>query len=151
MVNLLLKNMEMNYSQPILYRAKIHWISYIFPAIYTAVGSIGILPLFILRGTFQIFAVLLVILFCNGIIKIIKKKTTKVYVTEGYLSISTGIFSQTIIDISLKKMEGMQLYQTWIGKALNYGTLIISTGGVTQSYSISNPTELREKIIDQTV
>ncbi|PTT33629.1 hypothetical protein DBR28_14425, partial [Chryseobacterium sp. HMWF028] len=68
-----------------------------------------------------------------------------------YLSISTGIFSQTIIDISLKKMEGMQLYQTWIGKALNYGTLIISTGGVTHSYSISNPTELREKIIDQTV
>ncbi len=141
----------MNYSQPILYRAKIHWISYIFPAIYTVVGSIGIVPLFILRGTFQIFAVLLVILFCNGIIKIIKRKTTKVYVTEGYLSISTGIFSQTIIDISLKKMEGMQLYQTWLGKALNYGTLIVSTGGVTQSYSISNPTELREKIINKKV
>jgi uncharacterized membrane protein YdbT with pleckstrin-like domain len=150
MVNLLLKNMKINYSQPILYRAKIHWISYVFPAIYTAVGSIGILPLFILRGTFQIFAVLLVILFCNGIIKIIKKKTTKVYVTEGYLSISSGIFSQTNIDISLKKMEGMQLNQTWLGRAFNYGTLIISTGGVSQSYSISNPTDLREKIIEQT-
>lgn len=150
MVNLLLKNMAMNYSHPILYRAKLHWISYLFPTIYTVVGSIGILPLFILRGTFQILAMLLVILFCNGIREIIKKKSTKIYVTEGYLSISTGIFSQTIIDISLRKMEGMQLYQTWIGKALNYGTLIISTGGVTQSYSISNPTDLREKIIEKT-
>lgn len=40
----------------------------------------------------------------------------------------------------------MHLSQSYLGKEINCGTLIVSTGGVTQSYFIENPMELREQI-----
>ena len=144
------KNNDIEGSDPIiLYQAKIHWASYIIPAAYAIVGSLGILPLFILRGTFQIAALLLVILCFNGILKLLRKRKIKIYVIPGYLSISSGIFSQQVVDISLKKMEGMYLHQNWLGKIFNYGTLVVSTGGVTQAYSIKSPVKLREELIIQ--
>lgn len=148
MINLLMKNKEseMDYSQSILYQPKLHWITYLVPVTNIAIGSIGIIPLFILRGTFQIFAFLLVILFCRGLLRLGKKLTTKIYVTDGFLSITSGIFNTTTIDISLKRIEGILLLQSGIGKLFNYGTLIISTGSMEQSYTISNPEALREVI-----
>lgn len=148
MTNFLLKdNLELE--RPILYRAKLHWISYIFPIIYIVIGALGIIPLFIFRGTFQVISFVLVLLFCKGIYTIIKKKSVQIYITQGYLSISSGVFSKSVIDVSLNKMEGMHFYQTWIGKAFNVGTIVVSTGGVVQKYSIGNPMELRKEIMNQ--
>lgn len=148
MINLLARdNQELE--RPIIYRVKLHWISYILPVAITIVGSIGILPVFIFKGTFQMIAFILVFLFYKGVSTIMKKKFVKIYITEGYLSISSGVFSKSVIDISLNKMEGMHLYQNWIGKLFNVGTIVVSTGGVMQKYTIGHPMELRDKIMDQ--
>lgn len=148
MENLLINCKVMEQSSPILYNAKIHWISYLIPAILILVGCIGIIPLVLLRGFFQIIGLLLFLLFCKGILKIWKIRTTKIFITQEYLSVSTGIFTKIISDISLQKMEGMQFQQSMIGKILNYGTLIISTGDIYQSFTIQNPQHLRQKLLD---
>jgi len=124
-------------------------MSYILPIFYIVIGALGIIPLFIFRGTFQVISLILVFLYCKGVYAIIKKKSVKIYVTPGYLSICSGVFSKSVVDISLNKMEGMHLYQNWIGKTFNMGTIVVSTGGVVQKYTVGNPMQLRKEIMDQ--
>ena len=148
MINLLLKD-DLELDRPVLYRAKLHWTSYIFPMLCIVIGALGIIPLFIFKGTFQIISIVLVFFFCKGVYAIIKKKSVKIYLTQGYLSISSGVLSKSVVDISLKKMEGMHLYQNWIGKIFDMGTIMVSTGGIIQKYSIADPMELRKEIMEQ--
>ncbi|WP_027384910.1 PH domain-containing protein [Epilithonimonas caeni] len=148
MENLIINNNETLFMTNIIYHAKLHWTSYVFPTIYTVIGGMGILPLFMFRGIPQVLALILVFLFFKGIFRILKNRTIKIYVTEGFLTISSGIFSKSIVDISLAKMEGMMMQQTFLGKILNYGVLIVSTGATTCSYNIKSPMELRRIVIN---
>ncbi|MBB4805888.1 hypothetical protein HNP38_001160 [Chryseobacterium defluvii] len=59
-----------------------------------------------------------------------------------------GILRKTFSDLSLNKLEGMQLHQSFLGKALNLGTLVVTTGDVTSTYFIENPMELRNALIN---
>lgn len=133
-------------AQPILYEAKLHWISYIRPIIYIILGSLNVFQILLFRNLFQIIALPLLFLLFKGIIELLNYKKTKIRLSNDYLSFSTGIFTTSIIDVSLNKMEGMQLTQSLFGKTLNYGRLTMTTGQVTQSFTISNPSELREKL-----
>ena len=135
-------------SEPLKYEAKIHWFSYVIPIIFIAIGSIGVLYFLLLGHAFMfgfmgIISLFLIFLFIKGIIKVIRNKNTKIYVTDNYLTLSTGILGKTFSDISLNKLEGMWVNQSFLGKMLNFGSLIVTTGGVTHLYSIENPMELR--------
>ncbi|HFK5574901.1 hypothetical protein CMT52_20880 [Elizabethkingia anophelis] len=135
-------------SEPIKYEAKIHWFSYVIPIFFIVIGSIGVLYFLLLGYAFMfgfmgIISLFLIFLFIKGIIKIIRNKNTKIYVTDNYLTLSTGILGKTFSDISLNKVEGMWVHQSFLGKMLNFGSLIVTTGGVTHLYSIENPMELR--------
>ncbi|MBL7880052.1 MAG: PH domain-containing protein [Chryseobacterium gambrini] len=134
-------------SQNILYQAKIHWTLFIIPFLFTFIGVIGLLPLLFFRGFTQIIGILLVALFCKGAYAMIKLFSTKIYLTDRHLCISSGIFNKSILDISLDKIEGIELQKSLFGKILNYGNLFISTGEITQKLSICNPEEMRMKIL----
>ncbi|WP_106916661.1 PH domain-containing protein [Chryseobacterium aurantiacum] len=138
--------------EPINYEAKVHWISYVIPVFFTVIGSVGVLYFLLLGYKFMlgfmgIISLFLIFLFIKGIIKIIRNKNTKIYVTDNYLTFSTGILGKTFSDISLNKLEGMQFNQSFLGKMLNYGTLVVTTGEVTHSYFIENPMELRNVLL----
>lgn len=47
----------------------------------------------------------------------------RVSITENHLTLSKGVFSKNISDISLNKFEGLQLHQSILGKQLNFGNL----------------------------
>lgn len=136
-------------SESINYEARIHWISYVIPVLFIVVGILGILSLLINfnLGIIGIISLFLAFLFVKGVIKIIQNKNTKIYITDNYLTFSTGILGKTFSDISLSKLEGMQLNQSFLGKILNFGTLVVTTGEVTHSYVIENPMELRSALI----
>lgn len=136
-------------SQNILYQAKIHWTLFFIPFLFTFIGVIGFLPLLFFRGFTQIIGLLLVALFCKGAYAMIKLFSTKIYLTDRHLCISSGIVSKTIVDISLEKIEGIELQKSVFGKILNYGNLLISTGEITQRISISKPEEMRLKILTE--
>ena len=150
MENLLVNNrtISINAKEPILYHTELHWTASFFPMIYTVIGSIGILPLFYFSGILKIIALLLVYFFCKGVFRIMKNRAIKIKVTEDFLSISSGVLTKTVADISLAKMEGIWLQQNFLGKMFNYGTLIISTGRISCSYSIKNPMEMRNILLN---
>lgn len=139
-------------SEPAKYEAKIHWISYVVPVLYIIFGAVGVLYILLLGykfilGFIGMIALFLSFLFVKGIIKLLRTRSTKIYVTDRHLSFSTGILGKTISDLSLTKLEGMQLHQSFLGKTLNYGTLVVTTGDVTSAYLIENPMELRNVLI----
>lgn len=140
-------------SEPMNYEAKIHWISYVVPVLYIIFGSVGVLYILLLGyksilGIIGIIALILAFLFVKGVIKLLRNRSTKVYVTDHHVSFSTGILGKTLSDLSLNKLEGMQLHQSLLGKTLNFGTLVVTTGDVTNSYFIENPMELRSILLN---
>jgi len=140
-------------SEPVNYEAKIHWISYVVSVLYIIFGSVGVLYILLLGyksilGFIGVIALFLAFLFIKGVIKLLQNRSTKVYVTDHHVSFSTGILGKTLSDLSLNKLEGMQLHQNLLGKMLNFGTLVVTTGDVTNTYFIENPMKLRSILLN---
>ena len=98
-------------------------------------------------GLVGIISLFLIYLFIRGLLRLLKNRSTKIYVTDTHLTFSTGILGKTLFDLSLNKLEGMYQHQSFLGKALNFGTLVVTTGGVTHTYFIEYPMELRNAIM----
>lgn len=142
-------NIESNQNIEILYKAKLHWISFFLPILYMVIGAIGPILLFIGGSWFSFFPLTLTILFIKGLYDYIQNKNVQIYLTQSHLTLKTGILSKKLKDISLTKFEGMALYQGLFGRLLGYGIISISTGGVVVSYKIKNPVGLRNIILKQ--
>ena len=69
-------------TKPILFEAKIHWISYVIPILFTAIGSVGFVPLLFTKGVgiIQIIALALVFLFIKGGVKLLNLYFTKIFI-----------------------------------------------------------------------
>lgn len=148
MKNLLDSSVQSENSPNIIYTASKHWISFVLPTIFILLGIIGIVFTSFGIGVLRIFGFGLLYLFYKGVTSILIILNTKIYLTEGHLTVSQGVFGKTITDVPINKLEGIYLTQNLLGKMFNFGSLLVSTGGVNQSYVIKNPMELRSKIIN---
>ncbi|MBR5171311.1 MAG: PH domain-containing protein [Muribaculaceae bacterium] len=71
-------------------------------------------------------------------------------VTNNRLIFKRGIINRSSHELLLKKCEGVQVDQTIPGRLLNYGTVIVTTGEVTNSYKfISHPLRFTTHIHEQ--
>lgn len=144
-----------------IYETKLHWVSNIRPIIEIVYGTSGFWAYLLLLTTGDIpfitdgFSLLLVPLFAispyfffKGLYDFIFNKRVRVYITNKQLTVKTGILSKKLVDISLSKYEGMDVYQSAIGRWLGFGTLTATTGGAVLSYKIENPMKLRKHIIE---
>lgn len=111
----------------------------------------GFLMLFLsalANSVFQvIFFVIGIVLF---IIAILKWWTTEYAITNKRVYSKTGILLRRIHDAPLEKITDVALFQPFLGRLLNYGTIGINTAG-TIGYeirfsSISDPVGVRGKI-----
>lgn len=136
-------------NEKILYEAKIPWISNVFSILLMIIGFFGF-PILAFTDRFtQILGIGLIYLFAKGLFKLLNNLNTKIYLRDKQVSIETGVLYKQVQDISINKLEGITVTQNIIGKLFNFGSLIISTGGIHCNYYISNPMELRNKIINQ--
>lgn len=129
------------------YRAKIHWISYVFPIFNLVLGIIALVV--ITQGIGLLSAIFLPFIYLGlkAIVKISTILTTSVYMDENYITAEFGLFNRQSHTISRHKIEGMSLYQNFLGRLLNYGTFIISTGEISNSVMVANPHQFRKELI----
>ncbi len=152
----------------IIYEAKLHWILYAKPILiiiiaipltylyvemfwYSFVEHKVVVPKFKLINIFQ-FIIPTIILYwvlIKGFWRLLYLKMTRIYLTDKGLTLETGILAKYIDDISLNKYEGMSIHQSLLGRVLNYGVLVVSTGELNQGYKIAKPLVLREYILKQ--
>lgn len=137
-------------SNEIVYQTKIHWISYVKPILFMVIGTSFLLAVFFVKSWTIVFYMLLGYIALKGLYSYWYLKKVKIELSERFLSLKTGIFASQVNDISLSKLEGIQVSQSLLGRFLNYGRLIISTGEVSQSYLVEKPMELRKYLLENT-
>lgn len=137
----------------IIYKSKLHWISYYKSFILMIIGIIGI-PLFIIGafvGYLHSFlggiSTILSLIFLKGLYDFFYLKRISIYLYNKYLSINGGVFGKWQINIKVQDLEGQFVYQSFLGLKLGFGTLeILTKGGKTLKLFIKNPQELNRKI-----
>lgn len=116
--------------EQILYLAKYHWS-------YTLLALLALLSLGIM--------LIGVVIFLN---MMIRKWTTEIAVTSERFVFKTGWISRHTQEVSLQRIEEVNLNQSFLGRILGYGRLHLhGTGvGVIELPNIDNPLELRRQI-----
>lgn len=136
------------YLQPgeaVMYRARIHLFIFAQPLIILALGCY-----FWCSSTGLNYYLGLTLLFL-GLVSFVQRLCVKLgslfVVTNLRLVFKTGIIQRKTRDLILFRIEGLWVTQSITGRILNYGTVVVSTGGVTNTYTyVLNPMRFKREV-----
>lgn len=126
--------------EEIKFEANLHWLVYFWPIFLTIVAfalcGFAIYMHYTTAGLIGLGVFLLIIFFwcleING--------GKRYVVTNKRVIFKKGFIKRTSFDLMLQKCEGVMVEQSIMGRILNYGTVIVTTGEATNNYSyIRNP------------
>lgn len=132
----------------VLGRASLHWIVFIWPAIWLALAVI----LFSSGGdTAGAGAFPLILALATGLFSFINLKTSEFGVTNKRVLMKTGLIRRNSFEVLLSKVEGIQLNQGILGRVLGYGTIVVTgAGGSADPFRrIASPLDFRRKVQEQ--
>jgi uncharacterized membrane protein YdbT with pleckstrin-like domain len=80
----------------------------------------------------------------------IRIKSTEIAVTTKRLIVKHGFIRRSTIEINIQKIESIQVDQGFLGRVLNYGTLVISGTGTSHApiTGIAEPMAFRRAFIE---
>lgn len=98
------------------------------------------------------YAGLLILFF--GIVSLLSRILIKIgssyAVTNKRVVLKTGVISRRAVDLVLAKCEGLHIKQGVLGRIFNFGTITVTTGGVSSSYPyIADPLAFKREINTQ--
>ena len=78
---------------------------------------------------------------------IIQRWTSEFAITNKRIVIKTGLISRQSLEINLSKVESINVEQTFFGRMLGYGTIVVrGTGGTQEPFpNISHPLMFRRR------
>jgi uncharacterized membrane protein YdbT with pleckstrin-like domain len=149
--------------ETVLYRAHLHWVVLLWHALIGGFLAItGIVLLAVWSGAavrqhapVNAMAIGGALLLLAGVAVIttgfLKRGATEIAVTNKRVLIKTGFFGRTTIEIFLSKIESVVVDETFLGKALGFGTVTVrGTGGTPERFDrIANPLEFRRQVQGQ--
>jgi uncharacterized membrane protein YdbT with pleckstrin-like domain len=82
---------------------------------------------------------------------LIRKNSTEVAVSNKRVLIKTGFITRKSIEVLLLKVESIGVNESFVGRALGYGSVVIrGTGGTLETFGkIANPNEFRKQVQQQ--
>jgi len=112
------------------------------PALSTPIGREGMAVV----GGILLLAAL--ITFAYGLAK---RNATEMAVTDRRVLIKTGMASRRTLDLMLSKVESIGVQETFLGRMLGYGSVIVhGTGGTPEAFvMIAHPQEFRRCVQEQ--
>ncbi|HHV85642.1 MAG TPA: PH domain-containing protein [Petrimonas sp.] len=137
--------------EEIKYVAKLHFFLFVQPIILLLIGAL------LASGPKEVsamthYAGLLILFF--GIVSLVQRLLVKIgsayAVTNKRVVLKTGVISRRAVDLVLAKCEGLHIKQSVLGRIFGFGTITVTTGGVTSSYPfIADPLAFRREINTQ--
>jgi len=127
-------NKNLGPNESLVYEARLHWISFLKPIFFILLaitltvllnkymGEHGLYGLYIGCG----LVIISVFFFLN---RLIKHKCTEIALTNCRIIIKTGFIAINAKDISLKKVEGIDIKQSIFGRIFNYGSMCVRGTG----------------------
>ncbi|EHR73678.1 putative membrane protein [Burkholderiales bacterium JOSHI_001] len=79
----------------------------------------------------------------------VRLKTTEVAVTTRRLIVKKGLVRRSTTEVNINKVESLHVDQSVMGRLLNYGTLVISGTGASQTLldGIAEPLAFRKAFV----
>jgi uncharacterized membrane protein YdbT with pleckstrin-like domain len=146
--------------ETVLYRARLHWIVLLWPALIAGcIGLIGVgllaagvVPSLRPHGVAGAMGIVGLLLFLTAIglviVGVVRRNATEIAVTNKRVLIKTGILNRRTIELLLVKIESVGVDETPLGRMLGFGTVIVrGTGGTPEQFeTISQPLEFRRQV-----
>jgi Bacterial PH domain len=103
------------------------------------------------QGSAIVGGVLLVVAAIIFIYGLAKRNATEMGVTNRRVLIKTGMTSRRTLDMMLSKVESIAVEQTFWGRILGYGSVMVrGTGGTPESFvMIAHPQQFRQSVQKQ--
>jgi membrane protein YdbS with pleckstrin-like domain len=149
--------------ETVLYRARLHWIVLLWPAL--AGGLAGILGIgFLVGGVYHsarasgfsgTMGIVGFLLFLGALVLIgggiVKRNSTEIAVTSRRVLIKTGVANRKTLELLLSRIESIGVNETPLGRMLGYGTVVLrGTGGTPEQFDrIDKPLEFRRQVQSQ--
>lgn len=134
-------------SEQIIYETRLHWIVFLWPIIFAALGVF----MFGDPDTAPLASFFFILAIVTAIAAFIQYKTSEFGVTNKRVMVKVGFIRRSSIEVLLQKIESINVDQGILGRMLGYGTIVISgTGGTKNTFKkISSPLELRRQAQEQ--
>jgi hypothetical protein len=150
--------------EAVIYYPQLHWMFLIKPILVLTVSLVlyiskGIASRYIKSVSFlaavnTVYKILLLIVFIVAIVyllgKIIGFFLTHYSITNKRLILKKGVFTSSLVDMPIEKVESIICVQSLLGRIFNYGTIFVSgVGGMLPRFStIRKPFKVRKVIYD---
>jgi uncharacterized membrane protein YdbT with pleckstrin-like domain len=148
--------------ETVLYRTRLRWVVLIWPVVVGLVlggtGLVFVIGGYVASGKGNSYAGMIIvgllflvgaaILFGAGLIR---KNSTEVAVSNKRVLIKTGFIARRSIEVLLLKVESIGVNESFVCRALGYGSVVIrGTGGTLETFDkIANPNEFRKQVQQQ--
>jgi uncharacterized membrane protein YdbT with pleckstrin-like domain len=131
--------------EAVMYRGRIHLFIFAQPLVILALGY------YFWHSSSGLNYYLGLTLIFLGLVSFVQRLCIKLgsvfAVTNFRLIFKTGIVQRKARDLILLKIEGLWITQSVIGRILNYGTVIVTTGGATSTYTyVANPMRFKREV-----
>jgi uncharacterized membrane protein YdbT with pleckstrin-like domain len=133
------KNLSTN--EQILFKGKLHWYIYLRFVFFFILGLLTSSLSMALAG-FLFFVSAL-----SLVSAIMVSSSSEFAVTNRRIILKTGILKRKFTELQLNKSEGMLIEQGIVGRMFNFGTLKITSAGVTEKYTyLAKPFEFKRQV-----
>jgi len=120
-------NKNLTPNETVISETKLHWIIFIKPILFFLLALYITKSISNLFGFFRLLIILISLIYF--LIKFIEYKCTEIALTSNRIIVKTGFISRNASDISLKKVEGIDIKQSVLGRILNYGSMKVRGTG----------------------
>lgn len=134
--------------ETVAYSTKLHWKIYIAP-ILAAVFIFLPLAYFALRSPIKLLALLpLALILVFLVPAYLRRASSEFAATDKRVIMKVGVFSSRSVELLPGKVEGIAVTQSFMGRLLNYGDIVVTgSGGTKESFSgIEAPLEFRRAV-----
>ncbi len=138
----------------IVYRARLHWVIYLGGMATSVLAGILMISAFILtdpnvRAGLGFLVVLVLIAAGVQLVNAwIRAANTEIVVSTLRVIVKTGFISRKSIEMNLDKVESVLVDQSLLGRALDYGTLIVRGvgSGLEPVDTVASPLDLQKHL-----
>lgn len=136
-----------NAEELVLFDIKKHWMALFWPIVMTPVFFIYFWTIFLNTHSFFSWIVVFILLL-PIVYPVLRFNSDKIVITTKYAHIKIGVLNPEEIDIPLKKLDMLDIYQTTMGRILDYGMVSFTYKSEKFDYSYIKSPEDLQYIID---
>jgi uncharacterized membrane protein YdbT with pleckstrin-like domain len=139
------KNLANN--EKIVYRGNLHWWIYVKNILLIILGVLICSAAGKSQGVNAVGGIIVFIALLGLVGSFMRASSSEFAITNRRVILKTGALKRKLVELQLTRAEGLRVDQGIIGRIFNYGSIIVTSGNVTESFSpIAQPYEFKKEV-----